>query len=248
MLASSFPAARKPETVSAFLFPSFRFVPEIPNTGDAVARFAAGFLRAETLHSAHDGLAEEHRRAITRDAQAQNEFPQARDVEDVMVLICGHGGRDKRCGVLGPLLRDEFEREFERRGIATGAPKTSTSSPSPQNDSATSPPSSYRPTSNLPLTLLSDLLDHPLSAQVGLISHIGGHKFAGNVIVYIPPSLTGHPLKGMGIWYGRVAPQHVEDIVAETVLKGKVVRELWRGAVRQGGELGREWDLHAKRA
>lgn len=33
------------------------------------------------------------------------------------------------------------------------------------------------------------------------VSHIGGHKFAGNIIVYSP--------KGTGVWYGRVFPEKV---------------------------------------
>lgn len=32
-------------------------------------------------------------------------------------------------------------------------------------------------------------------------SHIGGHKFAGNMIVYSP--------RGTGVWYGRVSPKEV---------------------------------------
>lgn len=34
-------------------------------------------------------------------------------------------------------------------------------------------------------------------------SHIGGHKFAGNLIVYSP--------RGTGVWYGRVSPKEVSD-------------------------------------
>ena len=81
-------------------------------------------------------------------------------------------------------------------------------------------------------------------ARVGLISHIGGHKFAGNVIVYIPPGLKSyddsdvpHPLAGHGIWYGRVEPKHVEGIVQETIKKGNVIKELFRGGIKQGGEI-----------
>ena len=43
-------------------------------------------------------------------------------------------------------------------------------------------------------------------------------------------------LQGMGIWYGRVEPRHVEGIVAETVRGGRVVGELFRGAAFGGGE------------
>ena len=75
-----------------------------------------------------------------------------------------------------------------------------------------------------------------------MISHIGGHIFAGNVILYIPPSarLKGgepHPLRGMGIWYGRVEPKHVEGIIAETLGEGRVVMDLFRGGVEKGKEV-----------
>jgi hypothetical protein len=73
------------------------------------------------------------------------------------------------------------------------------------------------------------------TARVGLISHIGGHKFAGNVIIYLPPDLKmgneQHPLAGHGIWYGRVDPKNVEGIVKETVLKGNVVADMFRGGI-----------------
>jgi (2Fe-2S) ferredoxin len=80
------------------------------------------------------------------------------------------------------------------------------------------------------------------AARVGLISHIGGHKFAGNVIVYLPPRLKtddgeAHPLAGHGIWYGRVEPRHVEGIISETILKGRVIEELFRGGITQDGEI-----------
>ena len=81
-----------------------------------------------------------------------------------------------------------------------------------------------------------------MSARVALVSHIGGHKFAGNVIVYVPPGWAagGGELAGRGIWYGRVEPRHVEGIVKETVLGGRVIRELWRGATGLGGAGGPE--------
>ncbi|KLJ06659.1 hypothetical protein EMPG_17845 [Blastomyces silverae] len=35
-------------------------------------------------------------------------------------------------------------------------------------------------------------------------------------------------LAGKGIWYGRVEPRHVEGIVEETVLGGRVISEHFR--------------------
>ena len=72
------------------------------------------------------------------------------------------------------------------------------------------------------------------TARVGLISHIGGHKWAGNVILYFPPLSPGSQeqwaaLAGKGVWYGRVEPRHVEGIVRQTLRGGRLIRELLRG-------------------
>jgi hypothetical protein len=75
-----------------------------------------------------------------------------------------------------------------------------------------------------------------LTARVGLISHIGGHKFAGNVIIYIPPTFAHNALAGKGIWYGRVGPEQVEGIVAKTILEGKVIKDIFRGGIDKSGE------------
>ncbi len=88
-------------------------------------------------------------------------------------------------------------------------------------------------------------VDAPDHANVGLISHVGGHKYAGNVIVYIPPGMTVqtsgeaalHPLAGKGIWYGRVEPKHVRGIVEETVLGGRVVADHFRGGIDRNGDI-----------
>ncbi|KAI8598593.1 Sucrase/ferredoxin-like-domain-containing protein [Dissophora ornata] len=59
--------------------------------------------------------------------------------------------------------------------------------------------------------------------EIWMISHIGGHKFAGNVIV--------HKTEGLAVWYGRVEPCHSQAIVEATVERGEVIRELYRGSM-----------------
>lgn len=56
------------------------------------------------------------------------------------------------------------------------------------------------------------------------LTFIIGHKFAGNVICYINKGKTG-------IWYGRVKSCHCREIIEETLLKGKVIKELYRGSM-----------------
>ncbi|KAG2222985.1 hypothetical protein INT45_012284 [Circinella minor] len=57
-----------------------------------------------------------------------------------------------------------------------------------------------------------------------MVSHVGGHKFAGNVICYIHEGQTG-------IWYGRVNTCHCRAIIEDTICAGKVIKELYRGAM-----------------
>ncbi|KAL1622999.1 Altered inheritance of mitochondria protein 32 [Neofusicoccum ribis] len=200
----SFPAASSSlDSASAYLFPSFKYIPSIPLAGDSVKDFIRGFAKPKQIHRMHkDVLSPEEQAKLVRDETLQERFQGVREVDEVLVLICGHGGRDARCGILGPLLRDEFEEKLKAKGI------------------------DIRPQ--------PDLAQHSkLSASVGLISHIGGHKYAGNVIIYIPRTLkdAGHPLAGKGIWYGRVGPEQVEGVVEQTIVQGKVVKELFRGGI-----------------
>lgn len=184
-----------------------------------------GYLLPTKLHPAHDSLSPIHRDRLLRSDEQQQFLYGVRDVTDVLVLICGHRSRDVRCGITGPILRDQFEICLPDKGlhvlrgpveIANGAERESLPGAGSEQPGKTS--------------------------RVALISHIGGHKFAGNVIVYIPPGMKtadgrSHPLEGCGIWYGRVEPKHVEGIVQETVLTGRVIEELFRGGINQGGEI-----------
>ncbi|CAH8275257.1 unnamed protein product [Arabidopsis lyrata] len=68
---------------------------------------------------------------------------------------------------------------------------------------------------------------HGLQGNVSIspCSHIGGHKYAGNVIIYrsnINREVTGH-------WYGYVTPEDVPILLEQHINKGKIVDRLWRG-------------------
>jgi hypothetical protein len=92
-----------------------------------------------------------------------------------------------------------------------------------------------------PLGLYRDLLDdRPGGVGIYFISHVGGHKFAANVMIYRRAGLgegwwesssgdKGKELNGMQeagqcIWLARVRPEDCEGIVKFTVLSGKVVK------------------------
>lgn len=94
----------------------------------------------------------------------------------------------------------------------------------------------------------NNFLDEPCHVNIASISHIGGHKYAGNVIIYIPPAFmpmaspawqSTSSLAGKGIWYGRVEPKHVEGLVEETFFRGRVIEDHFRGGIGRQGEIYR---------
>ncbi|KFA55069.1 hypothetical protein S40293_03573 [Stachybotrys chartarum IBT 40293] len=223
VLNASFPSSVSPrpeiQSTSAYLLPSFKYVPFLPRVSfDSVEALARGYLLPDKLHSAHDGLSPVHRDRLLRKEAYQSLLPGVQDVKDVLVLICGHGGRDMRCGVMAPVLEREFEEKLEREGltVATG--------PVPVGTTAAA-------------TIEGDISEKEgATARIGRISHIGGHKYAGNVIIYLPPGMKAeegktHPLAGHGIWYGRVEPAHVEGIVRETIMQGNIIADMFRGGI-----------------
>ena len=186
---------------SAYVFPRFQYVESIPDTEEAHEGFIK-YLRHDT----------ENRSITSSD----------RKLTEVMVLICGHGGRDKRCGVTGPILLNEFVKSLAKAGLEVA-------------ESNQSPPSSS------PLDTEGMEKSNHCEARVALVSHIGGHKFAGNVIIYIPPGYTNPKgpslLAGKGIWYGRVEPRHVQGIIEVTIIGGRVISDLFRGGIGSNGEI-----------
>jgi (2Fe-2S) ferredoxin len=68
-----------------------------------------------------------------------------------------------------------------------------------------------------PLGLDRDSDDsRPGGVGIFFVSHVGGHKFSANVLIY-------RKKDQQMIWLARVKPEHCEGIVKYTVLQGKVV-------------------------
>ncbi|OKO98507.1 Altered inheritance of mitochondria protein 32 [Penicillium subrubescens] len=226
------PSTKSQSTASALLFPAFKYIPSIPtsiapsssttsSTTTTLKTFIRAFLLPKHHHATQTTLPQSKLTALTRTPELQStHFPGTIDIlHSPTILICGHGGRDMRCGLMAPALETEFQRVLRGVGFDSVGSET---------EGAVGG------------------VDGPNHANVGLISHVGGHKYAGNVIVYIPPKMTVrsgsgstlHPLAGKGIWYGRVEPKHVQGIVDETVLGGRVVTDHFRGGIdRNGGIL-----------
>jgi hypothetical protein len=57
-----------------------------------------------------------------------------------------------------------------------------------------------------------------LAIPVLATSHVGGHEYAGNVLIY--PE---------GDWYGYVTPDDVPRLIDQHLLGGQIVRDRWRG-------------------
>ncbi|KAH7224721.1 transmembrane amino acid transporter protein-domain-containing protein [Fusarium oxysporum] len=189
VLNSSFPSSVSPrpevQTTSVYLVPSFKYVPFLPRVSfDSVEALAKGFLLPKKLHPAHEGLSPIHRDRLTRKEGYQGLLPGVQDVRDVLVLICGHTGRDARCGIMAPVLQTEFEDKLEMEGFDVLHGPVQVNLGDKQR-------------------IQGETGEGKTTARVGLISHIGGHKFAGNVIIYLPPDLKmgdePHPLAGCGI-------------------------------------------------
>ncbi|XVF60221.1 hypothetical protein PTKIN_Ptkin08bG0027400 [Pterospermum kingtungense] len=73
---------------------------------------------------------------------------------------------------------------------------------------------------------------------VSACSHVGGHKYAGNLIIFSPDSegkVTGH-------WYGYVTPDDVPELLDQHIAKGEIIEHLWRGQMGASTEGGDEKD------
>ena len=73
--------------------------------------------------------------------------------------------------------------------------------------------------------------ERPGGVGIFFVSHVGGHKFSANVLVY-------RKKEQQMIWLARVKPEHCEGVVNFTLLQGKVVHpetQLRGGFDRQRG-------------
>lgn len=149
-----------------------------------------------------------------------------------VILVCTHNSRDQRCGIMGPQLLQDFERYTQ--ADAFGDQLAEDQSLRSEHDGEMKPRD----------------VRMPIKIIAAGVSHVGGHKWAGNVIVYLPPewrTKTGEisPLARTGVWYGRVEPKHVEGIVEETIRGGKVIEDLCRGLHKSRPQMPRAKKVEA---
>jgi len=148
-----------------------------------------------------------------------------------VVLLCSHKGRDKRCAIAAPVLEKTFTHYLEHEGWVVHTELEDLSgNPTLESSLSNSP----EPETAFETQLKALGVEH--KALILRNSHIGGHKFAGNVIIYNP--------QGTGVWYGRVTPHDVESIVKNTIINGKVLPPILRGGMnlaRPGCKALHDW-------
>ncbi|RVX66275.1 hypothetical protein B0A52_10202 [Exophiala mesophila] len=212
-------------SLSAVLFPSFKSITNIPvpnasqSQSDHLRFLIRTLLLGESapLHQQYDSSLIPSPLAIT-------------PITTPTILICSHMSRDSRCGILGPLLRDQLVEYIELRN------RQSQSSQGQGKENYIARMDDFYDSSPGVISNPPTDTDIDVNINIGLTSHVGGHVWAGNMIIYIPPHTDiserwspAHPLAGKGIWYGRVEPKHIPGIFEETVVKGQVIKELLRG-------------------
>src|SRR5271170_5130611 len=90
----SVPQRAEVQTTSAYLFPSFKYVPFLPRVSfDTVQALVKGYILPKKLNPAHDSLSPIHRDRLLRSTEYQSLLFGVQDVDDILVLVCGHRGR-----------------------------------------------------------------------------------------------------------------------------------------------------------
>jgi len=155
------------------------------------------------------------------------------------IHICSHKKRDRRCHVTTDPIIAALTHAIEEMGdtwhVDTRGDEESLfeSYRIKPNDSEESIISRKKE-----LIAQSRNADDDADKHVGIfkVSHVGGHKFAGQVIIWLP--------NGTSIWYGRVTTQDCKVIVEETLKRGRIVADLMRGGtnVAGHGKKGSLWD------
>lgn len=130
-----------------------------------------------------------------RESSALLQYVHTEPLFKKLVLVCVHGSRDKRCGRAGPQVISELERLLEQRTTDSAASVTTTSTSSSASAAV----------------LSSDVV-------VRGSSHIGGHVYAGTMIVY--PE---------GQWYGRITKHNSAELLSN-ILNGTVYTKCSRGS------------------
>lgn len=120
-----------------------------------------------------------------------------------VVLLCSHKKRDRRCSIAAPLLANQFHHHLSKHDIHVDETGEDLESGAPIEEwEGTPEEKEKRFETNLQETSKA-------SERVGvfMVSHIGGHKFSGNVVIHFP--------NGTCLYYGRVTPADIGVVVSD---------------------------------
>ncbi|KAJ7283858.1 Sucrase/ferredoxin-like-domain-containing protein [Mycena rebaudengoi] len=134
---------------------------------------------------------------------------------DIAVFLRSHKRRDNRCAIAAPKLEHAFIKCLESRGwTADTQPEHIVEPPLEQFEGTAAEREEH---------IMQELRALPAAKKVLILrnSHSGGHRYAGNCIIYTPA--------GSSVWYGRVTTHEVESIVVNTIFNGLILGPLLRG-------------------
>ncbi|KAJ6557817.1 Sucrase/ferredoxin-like-domain-containing protein [Mycena capillaripes] len=134
-----------------------------------------------------------------------------------VITFCSHKRRDGRCAISAKKLERAFTNALHQRGWTVDN----------QLEHIIDPPlEKFIGTAEERDAHVTDTLKALQTAKKALLlfnSHMGGHQYSGNCIIYTP--------NGASVWYGRVTPHEVDSIVENTIEGGLVLPQLLRGGV-----------------
>ncbi|TRM68346.1 Sucrase/ferredoxin-like-domain-containing protein [Schizophyllum amplum] len=138
-----------------------------------------------------------------------------------VILLCSHKRRDNRCSIAAKTLEHCFCHALSSAGW-----QADTRLEDPTALMGSDPLEAFTGTAEEKEAHVKEQLKSLRTEKRALVlknSHTGGHRYAGNCIIYTPA--------GQGVWYGRVTPHEVDMIVKTTLEGGKVLPSLLRGGV-----------------
>ncbi|KZW04094.1 hypothetical protein EXIGLDRAFT_716103 [Exidia glandulosa HHB12029] len=136
-----------------------------------------------------------------------------------VILLCSHKRRDNRCGITAPKLEEALRTELTHAGWEVHTELE-------HLDDVSACIESIHGSDSERERAVQGQLQAAGAQRRALIlgvSHVGGHKWAGNVQIFNP--------QGAGVYYGRVTPHEVPAIVKSTILDGKLLPQILRGAM-----------------
>lgn len=116
-----------------------------------------------------------------------------------VILLCSHRKRDNRCSIAAPLLAHQFHHHLHKHDLEVDETGEDLEDGEPIEE--------WSGTVEEKEARMEEMLKKS-SNRLGMfkVSHVGGHRYAGNVAIYFP--------NGTCIYLGRVRPQDVGVIVS----------------------------------